>query len=122
MGAGLAPPVLCVTELRNQGAAMPEGAAAWWGDRTLDVYWNDAGRWAHVPERVWTYTLGGYPVVKKWLSYREEKVLGRPLRTGELQHVQAMVRRIAALLLLEPRLDANYDAVKAGAGKQAGAA
>jgi hypothetical protein len=100
----------------DEAEAVPAGARERWGGHTLDVYWNEACRWAHVPERVWTYTLGGYPVVKKWLSYREAKVLGRPLRIEEVQHVRAMVRRLAALLLLEPRLDANYDAVKAATG------
>lgn len=66
-----------------------------------------------MPARIWDYTLGGYPVVKKWLSYREKDVLGRDLKISEVQHVQTMVRRIASLLLLEPRLDANYEAVKA---------
>ena len=28
---------------------------------------------------VWTSKLGGYQVLKKWLFYREQKVLGRPL-------------------------------------------
>ena len=59
------------------------------------------------------YTLGGYPVIKKWLSYREKDVLSRDLKIGEVRHATHMVRRIAALLLLEPRLDANYEAVKA---------
>lgn len=31
----------------------------------------------------------------------------------EIRHVKHMVRRVAALLLLEPRLGANYEAVKA---------
>ncbi len=29
--------------------------------------------------RVWTTTIGGYQVMKKWLSYREYALLGRPL-------------------------------------------
>ena len=82
------------------------------GDRTLDVYLNDGAYWANVPARVWDYTSGGYQVVKKWLSYREEKLLGRPLRKDEVRYVQEMARRIAAILLLEPDLDANYQRVK----------
>jgi hypothetical protein len=61
--------------------------------------------------------LGGYQVIKKWLSYREkgpdEKPLfGRPITTDEARYVGQMVRRIAALLLLGPALDANYEAAK----------
>lgn len=67
------------------------------------------------PARVWEYTIGGYPVIKKWLSYREEKVLERPLRLEEVREVTGMARRIAAILLLQPALDANYQAVKGDA-------
>ena len=46
------------------------------GDATLDVHLNDNARWSNVPAAVWNYRLGGYQVLKKWLSYRESKVLG----------------------------------------------
>jgi len=62
--------------------------------------------------QVWNYTIGGYQVIKKWLSYREMKLIGRPLDSGEVRYVQEMVRRIAAILLLGPSLDINYAAVK----------
>lgn len=96
----------------DEEAALPDQGLERWGAETLDLYLNENARWANVPARVWDYTLGGYPVIKKWLSYREKDVLGRDLEIGEVQHVKHMVRRIAALLLLEPRLDANYEAVK----------
>jgi hypothetical protein len=57
------------------------------------------------------YTLGGYPVIKKWLSYRETAVLGRPLTLDEVRYVTDMARRIAALLLLGDRLDDVYGAI-----------
>ena len=97
----------------DEEAALPTGIREQWGASTFDIYWNAECRWANVPERVWAYTLGGYPVIKKWLSYREKKVLGRALTFDEIRHVQHMTRRIAALLQLNPRLDASYDAVKA---------
>ena len=34
---------------------------------------------------MWSYKLGGYQVLKKWLSYRERGVLNRPLRPEEVQ-------------------------------------
>jgi len=52
-------------------------------------------------------------VMKKWLSYRERALLGRDLRPDEARYVTEMARRIAAILLLEPALDANYMRVKA---------
>jgi hypothetical protein len=51
--------------------------------------------------------------MKKWLSYRERSLLGRDLRPDEARYVMEMARRIAAILLLEPALDANYERVKA---------
>jgi hypothetical protein len=82
------------------------------GDRTLDVYLNDVAYWSNIPIRVWEYTIGGYQVIKKWLSYREEKLLGRALSKDEVRYVQEMARRIGAILSLEPALDANYRSVK----------
>jgi hypothetical protein len=68
-----------------------------------------------VPARVWEYTLGGYQVIKKWLSYREHDVLGRALKPDEAAYVFEMVRRIAAILLLGPDLDKRYAESKAAA-------
>ncbi len=61
--------------------------------------------------RVWEYTLGGYQVLKKWLSYREEPLLGRPLREDEARYFSQVVRRIAAIRRLGPALDASYGAI-----------
>jgi len=82
------------------------------GEETLDVYLNDVAYWANVPRRVWEYYIGGYQVVKKWLSYREKKMLGRGLTIEEAEYVTEMVRRVAGLILLQGELDANYKAVK----------
>ncbi len=83
------------------------------GEETLDIYLNDVAYWKNVPKPVWDYTIGGYQVIKKWLSYREKAILGRGLTVEEAWYVSEMARRIAALILLQPELDANYEAVKA---------
>ena len=49
--------------------------------------------------------------MKKWLSYREYALLGRPLSAEEARYLTEVTRRLAALRLLEPALDANYKAV-----------
>ena len=85
------------------------------GTRTLDVHLNAETFWSNVPEKVWDYALGGYQVIKKWLSYREQGVLGRPLKPDEAAYVSQMVRRIAAILMMGPALDANYHAAAANA-------
>jgi hypothetical protein len=90
-----------------------EDALARLGDTTCDVYLNDRAYWRNVPAAVWDFFIGGYQVIKKWLSYREKPLLGRGLTTEEVRHVQQTARRLAAIRLLEPALDANYAAVKA---------
>ena len=65
---------------------------------TFDVYLNSRAYWRNIPAAVWNYKLGGYQVLKKWLSYRESKVLGRSLLPEEVQHFTDTTRRIAAIL------------------------
>lgn len=85
------------------------------GERTCDVYLNNAAYWRNVPLNVWEYYIGGYQVIKKWLSYREDEILGRPLKSEEAREVTNTARRLAAIILLQPKLDENYRNVKAGA-------
>jgi hypothetical protein len=95
------------------GAVMPgRGRVVEQGDG-CDVYLNNAAYWQDVPLAVWEYTLGGYQVLKKWLSYRETAVLGRPLKPEEAREFMHIARRIAALLALNDALDANYRVVSA---------
>ena len=68
------------------------------GDITFDIYLNDRAYWRNVPAAVWSYKLGGYQVLKKWLSYRESRVLGRAMTPQEVQHFTDTARRIAAIL------------------------
>lgn len=81
--------------------------------QTLDIYLNNTAHWRNIPPVVWDYTIGGYQVIKKWLSYREQPLLGRAMTIDEVREVTAMARRIAALVLLHETLDANYHAVEA---------
>jgi len=87
--------------------------APYLGPVTHDVYLNASACWQNIPAPVWDYTIGGYQVIKKWLSYREFDLLGRALTPDEAREVTHMARRIAALILLQPELDKNYQAVKA---------
>ena len=68
------------------------------GETTCDIYLNDRAYWRNVPAAVWSYKLGGYQVLKKWLSYRERPVLGRTLLPEEAQHFTDTARRIGAIL------------------------
>ena len=69
------------------------------GKTTFDIYLNRRVWWRNVPVAVWRYKLGGYQVLKKWLSYRERDILARPLRPEEVQHFTDTARRIAAILM-----------------------
>ena len=70
------------------------------GDTTFDIYLNERSYWRNVPANVWGYKLGGYRVLKKWLSYREHKVLGRSMKSDEVEHFMDTARRVAAILEL----------------------
>lgn len=82
------------------------------GQTTYDVFLNGNVCWRNVPENVWGFYIGGYQVIKKWLSYRERGIMGRGLTTDEVREVTGTSRRIAAILLLGPSLDKNYEAAK----------
>ena len=96
------------TEPRH--AEANEQATGFGSAPTLDVYMNAKAYWKNIPQPVYDFTIGGYQVIKKWLSYREQRVLGRALTMAEIMEVTAMARRLAALVLLQPRLDENYRA------------
>jgi hypothetical protein len=85
------------------------------GSNTCDVFLNDTAYWKNIPVNVWEYFIGGYQVIKKWLSYREHELLGRALRADEAREVTNIARRLTAILLLQPALDENYRQSKAHA-------
>ena len=92
--------------------AISEKSRAVLGDETCDVYLNEKVFVKNVPAGVWEYYIGGYQVMKKWLSYREKSLLGRGLTMEEAYYLRDMARRLAGLVLLGPELDANYLRVK----------
>ena len=85
-----------VVDTDDEGTALTD-AIPTLGDTAFDVYLNERAYWRNVPAAVWNYQLGGYQVLKKWLSYRESKVLGRLLLPEEIQHFTDTARRIAAI-------------------------
>ena len=89
-------------ELAALGDALPA-----LGETTFDIHLNTRAFWRNVPAAVWSYKLGGYQVLKKWLSYRESSILGRPLHTEEVQHFTDTARRIAAITIEPGRMSRN---------------
>lgn len=123
-GRGLAPERPWTDAEREKLAALattqsltPADALTLLGETCVDVHLNGDACWAAVPIHVWNYTLGGYQVLKKWLSYREftaeptSPLLHRPLPPEEAAYFSQVVRRIAAILLLGPALNASYRAI-----------
>ena len=75
----------------------------------MDVYLNKDNCWQGIPKAVWECRIGSHQVIKKWLSYREKKVLGRDISVSEAEHVTEMVKRLTVIILLGDSLDANYE-------------
>lgn len=95
---------------RNRPNAANEPLHNEWGDATGDLFINDTVYFRHVPENVWRYELGGYPVIKKWLGYRDKgRRPGVKLSIQEITHLRGMTHRIAAVLRLNARLDNLYE-------------
>lgn len=87
------------------------------GSEVLDVYLNENFCWRGIPQAVWDYKIGGFQVLRKWLSYREERILGRALRIAEARVFTSICRRLTELVLLGPHLDGSYLATT-GAAQQ----
>ena len=81
----------------EERAAMGDALPAL-GKTAFEIHLNANAFWRNVPAAVWHYRLGGYQILKKWLSYRERPVPGRPLRPEEVQHFTDTARRIGTIL------------------------
>ena len=88
------------------------------GMDVCDVYLNESTFWAGIPKRVWDLKIGGYQVLKKWLSYREHgpttpsPLLGRSLTAAEVREFTDIVRRLSSFLEMGEELDANYHSIR----------
>ena len=90
-----------LTELRRiRASGGATGRSPLHGHTTFDIHLNGNAYWRNVPAAVWRYKLGGYQVLKKWLSYRERPILGRALCRKEVWYFTEVARRIAVIVLL----------------------
>jgi type ISP restriction-modification system protein len=93
-----------------------EAPVSAWGSQTGDLYISDDVFFGNIPHAVWSYELGGYPVLKKWLGYRESRRRdGRPLTLQEAREFRAMIWRLAALIAFHEELDRLYELAAASA-------
>jgi hypothetical protein len=89
-------------------AALTDEDIALLGTEVVDVYLNDEICWHGVPQAAWDFKIGGFQVLRKWLSYRDRSVLGRDMSVAEVRQFTSICHRITQLVLLGPALDANY--------------
>ncbi len=80
--------------------------------KPLDIYLNHETFWSCIPERVWNFKVGGFQVLKKWLSYREHgngsPLLGRSMTPAEARGFTNLAQRLAAVTMMQEDLDTNY--------------
>lgn len=76
------------------------------------VHLNSRSWWDQVPRRAWELRIGGYSVLRKWLSYRDSAATGEPLSLAQVREFTDIVRRLTALLLLATVCDRHYEAAR----------
>ncbi len=80
-------------------------------EETNNVFLNADAFWSNVPDEVWEYQIGGFPVLRKWLEDRKFGKLGRPLLLDEVRNFGNMARRIAAIIALDTDLDECHESI-----------
>ena len=79
------------------------------GEETGDLFINDETAFFNVPERAWSFQVGGYPTLKKWLGYRQaSRRDGGALTLAEARSFRDVIQRVCAILALHSELDAIY--------------
>jgi hypothetical protein len=86
------------------------------GAQVMDIVMNEVPSWTGVPTTVWDFKVGGYAVLRKWLSYRDAQVLKRPMTINEARGFSDIVRRLSDLRLMGPALSDHYKRVAAEPG------
>jgi hypothetical protein len=92
----------------DEASVLSDSEASLLGDDVLDVYLNDATYWRDIPEGAWNFKIGGFQVLRKWLSYRDSDILGRALTVPEVREFRSLARRLTELVLIGAELDDNY--------------
>lgn len=83
----------------------------------IDIPLGAGTYWRKVPKAVWDFKVGGHQPISRWLSERRKLKRGAELTASESNESIEIIRRIAALILMTDRLDANYQACRDNAYK-----
>jgi hypothetical protein len=104
--------LLAVGDFARSNGLTADHALELLGEQTCDVYLNDKAFWRNVPMNVWNFTSAGATPLRAWIAARTISGLGRPLSRDEAGYFASVIRRIAALLLLEPALRQNAQSME----------
>lgn len=69
------------------------------------VYVDREVKFTNVAEDLWTFYIGGYQPLRKWLMDRR----GRELSAEDVSHYRRMVRAIARTRDIMAKIDAAYE-------------
>lgn len=67
---------------------------------------NDSQYFDNIPPDIWSFRIGGYDVLDKYL--KERKKAGRPLTLDEIQHVPKIVNILAATIQKMDGIEQNF--------------
>jgi hypothetical protein len=70
----------------------------------LSVIWSGEHGWRNISDDVWSFAVGGFQVLPKWLSYRTRD----GLTESDREQFRMICRRIAAIRMLEKECDGLY--------------
>lgn len=91
----------------GRGTASVEKSFPKWSNGRVAI---NAERWfEEVPENVWSFHIGGYPVCEKWLKDRRIDKLGRALNESEILHYRRIVTAISETIDLMAEIDRVID-------------
>ncbi len=87
----------------GRGSASVEKGFPKWSNGRVAI---NAERWfEEVPERVWSFHIGGYQVCEKWLKDRRINKLDRALNEGEVLHYRRIVTAISETIDIMAEID-----------------
>ncbi len=78
-----------------------------WSEKERKVWINRTQGFAGVSPEVWAFTIGGYPVLEKYLKSRRDRVLS----FDEIEHVERVIGVLGSTLRQMERIDEAYQRV-----------
>ncbi|MBV9571035.1 MAG: N-6 DNA methylase [Alphaproteobacteria bacterium] len=95
-------PPLKLAELDGKGSDMVE--AVRYSPQEQAVWFNKTQCFKPVPQEVWEFHIGGYPVLEKYLKSRK----GRELSLAEIEHLRDIARSLSFTVAQMAKIDAEY--------------